>query len=78
MKFVEKMKRIELDWILMSLAISAIVSIIFFGLEMKPNFTMPWLAIHIGIVVAVFAAVLVGGSLLERKIISRFQNETKG
>jgi ammonia channel protein AmtB len=79
MKLVEKVKWIiELNWILIALAVGAIVSLIFIGPAMELNFTMPAIAIRIGIVVAVFIAVLVGGLLLERKISKRFQNKLKG
>ena len=79
MKIFEKIKeRIDLELVLIALAFSAIVSIIVLGPEMKLNFAMPWFAIHIGIVIAVFVAILVGGSLLEQKMAKRFQNELKG
>ena len=78
MKLIKKIRRIPLDWILIALAIGAIVSIIFIGPAMKPSFAMPGIAIHVGIVTAVFIAVFICGSLLEQKMAKRFQNELKG
>lgn len=78
MKFIEMMKK-RMDWILMALACAGIASIMTLGPKMKINFAMPWLVIHISIVITVFIIVFIGGSLLEQKImVKRFQNELKG
>ncbi len=77
MKLIEKIKK-RVDWILMALACTGVVSIMALGPEMKLNFAMPRLAIHIGIVIAVFIAVFICGLLLEQKMVKNFQNELKG
>lgn len=73
MKLIEIMK----NWILIALGFAGVVAVAFWGIRIE-NFTVSRIAIRAGIVAASFAVVLIGGSLLERKIISRFQNETKG
>ncbi len=81
MKLVEKIKKQVglMDWVLISLLCAGIV-LIALGPIIEKNiyfFTLR-LMIRAGIAMIVFITVLIGGSLLEKKIATRFQNKLKG
>ena len=73
MKLIEIMK----NWVLIALGFAGVVAVAFWGMGME-NFAMSQIAIRAGIVTASFAIVLIGGSLLEQKMVKRFQKQLKG
>ncbi len=66
------------DWVMIALLCAGAVSAGLLGPAKGQNFAMPALLYHIGIVIVVFVIVLVGGVLLEQKVVSCFKEKFKG